>query len=258
MFHRSISHVEAKRPFKQVDLEVRVEEMIRRQRSARADGNANVASQQELPERSMASSIPRTLTQAPRKLLIASLGNPGSLYNTLHSTGHLVLDGLRSYLEYPPFQNSRIHASAAISCGEDAVLYKSPSYMNTSGPPLATAWRAFLRDLRDREVQDRARLIIIHDELELELGKVKSRKPGGSLRGHNGLKSVNGTAAGGPVSGGGGAKFWRIGIGIGRPVGRERGEVSDYVLRKITAMEREKIDESIEVVAEELARLRDE
>lgn len=208
-----------------------------------------------LPE-SMASTISPSLITPTRKLLIASLGNPGNLQNTLHSAGHHVLDTLRSYLSYPPFEVSRAHASAPVSRGEDALLYQSPSFMNTSGPALATAWRTFLRDLPDREARDAARLVIVHDELELELGKVRLREPMASFKGHNGLKSVAGTGAGAGPNGGS-AKFWRVAVGIGRPESREPKVVADYVLRKMTPIEKERIADSVDQVAQTLEKMRD-
>lgn len=101
------------------------------------------------------------------------------------------------------------------------------------------------------------RLAILHDELELELGKIKVRKgPGGSMKGHNGLKSIAGM--GSAVGGGkGGAGWWRIGVGIGRPDSRERGDVSDYVLRKMKPAELERIQGAAGEVMEELVKLRD-
>lgn len=59
--------------------------------------------------------------------------------------------------------------------------------MNTSGPAVATAWKVFLKDLPSEEGSD-AKLIVVHDELESPMGKIKV-KIGGSAKGHNGLKS---------------------------------------------------------------------
>ena len=125
--------------------------------------------------------------------------------------------------------------------------------MNVSGPAVATAWRAFVKDAQNSSVPDareRARLVVLHDELELGLGKVKVRGPGGSMKGHNGLKSVQGSVA--PPGG-----WWRIGVGIGRPESRERGDVSSFVLRKMMPLERETIEGAAEAVVGELVRLRD-
>lgn len=100
--------------------------------------------------------------------------------------------------------------------------------MNVSGPPLAAAWRTFLRSLTSNEERRAARLVVLHDDLESPLGKTKT-KTGGSANGHNGLKScVNSLGVKG---------FVRIGVGIGRPESREKDDVSRFVLRKTKAVE---------------------
>ena len=100
--------------------------------------------------------------------------------------------------------------------------------MNTSGASVASAWRAYLRSL-DPERAKIAKLVILHDELESDFGKLKA-KEGGSAKGHNGLKSC--------VKQLGAQGFVRVGVGIGRPESRESGDVSRYVLRKMTGWEK--------------------
>ena len=104
--------------------------------------------------------------------------------------------------------------------------------MNVSGPPLAAAWRCFLRSLTSDEERKSARLVVLHDELESPLGKTKVKR-GGSANGHNGLKScINSLGVKG---------FVRIGVGIGRPESRESDDVSRFVLRKMKAVEADAI-----------------
>ena len=90
-------------------------------------------------------------------------------------------------------------------------------------------------------------MVIVHDELELALGKVRV-KEGGSAKGHNGLRSVI-------QSMGGAGGWWRLGVGIGRPESRDSGAVSDFVLRKIKPVERERIVGCVEEVEMLTARL---
>ena len=66
-------------------------------------------------------------------------------------------------------------------------LFQSPSFMNISGKAVKKAWRAFMVELSDEEKRD-ALLVVLHDELEAALGRVKVKK-GGSARGHNGIVS---------------------------------------------------------------------
>lgn len=108
--------------------------------------------------------------------------------------------------------------------------------MNVSGPPLARAWRSFLATLPSDLDRRLARLVVLHDELESPLGRVKV-KIGGSVRGHKGLRSV--------VDQLGGAKeFVRVGVGIGRPDSRKPEDVIRFVLRKISQEEMAAVTEA--------------
>eukprot|EP00806_Schmidingerella_arcuata_P007540 Macronucleus_7910.p1 GENE.Macronucleus_7910~~Macronucleus_7910.p1 ORF type:complete len:128 (+),score=22.42 Macronucleus_7910:1-384(+) len=95
------------------------------------------------------------------------------------------------------------------------VLYWPETFMNICGKNVQLA-------LNKYKVSDRTRLIVMHDCLETKLGVVKVGKTG-SFKGHNGLKSISNSL--------GGAKdFYRVAIGIGRPVERDQDIVSNYVL----------------------------
>lgn len=107
----------------------------------------------------------------------------------------------------------------------------------------------FLRDLPSEDDRQRAKLVVVHDELESPLGKVKV-KVGGSARGHNGIKSCVGSL--------GGLAFTRIGVGIGRPESRESRDVAGYVLRKMSGVEVRKVEEAVEAVVEILMRMQEE
>ncbi|KAL9602577.1 MAG: hypothetical protein Q9219_001721 [cf. Caloplaca sp. 3 TL-2023] len=107
--------------------------------------------------------------------------------------------------------------------------------MNTSGKPVNAAWRSFLSSLPSPEDKRTARLVVVHDELELPIGKIKVRD-GGSARGHNGLKSVMEALPAG-------MDFTRVGVGIGRCASRESRDVAAYVLRKMTAHELEVMED---------------
>lgn len=119
--------------------------------------------------------------------------------------------------------------------------------MNVSGPAVATAWKAFIKALPN-EAQPDAKLVVIHDELESPLGKIKV-KEGGSARGHNGLRSVTSSL--------GGKAYTKIGVGIGRPISRESTDVANYVLKEMSPMELQKISDGVNAVVESLARIRD-
>ena len=187
-----------------------------------------------------------SMLKKPHPLLIASLGNPGRQYQyTRHNAGHILLTALSPYLSYPAFSRSAPHAKGQISRGQDALLWQSPSYMNVSGPGVLQAWRQFIRDL-DIEDRNNARLVVVHDELESPMGKIKLKK-GGSAKGHNGLKSCKSSL--------GGIDFWRLSVGIGRPLSRESDEVADYVLKSMSIEEREELTKGVGDAATDLEKL---
>lgn len=115
--------------------------------------------------------------------------------------------------------------------------------MNVSGVGVAAAWRQFQREGRGEE----ARLVVVHDELELAPGQVKVKSGTASAKGHNGLKSINGLLKG--------SEYTRICVGIGRPESREPDVVAGYVLRKMSAQERTKVEGCVGKVETELRRM---
>ena len=119
--------------------------------------------------------------------------------------------------------------------------------MNASGSAVAAAWKAFLNRLPNED-RSNAKLVIIHDELESPLGKIKV-KHGGSARGHNGLKSVANSL--------GGLGYTRIGVGIGRPATRESRDVATYVMKQLTPLELQKICDGVDAVITDLVKMRD-
>jgi PTH1 family peptidyl-tRNA hydrolase len=100
-------------------------------------------------------------------------------------------------------------------------------FMNVTGPPL----KGLLREL---ELTTDA-LIIVHDDLDLEPGRLRIKRAGGD-GGHNGIKSVVETL--------GTPQFARLKIGIGRPAPRQ--DSADYVLETVTKDEMEIIDPCLE------------
>ncbi|KAF2446602.1 peptidyl-tRNA hydrolase [Karstenula rhodostoma CBS 690.94] len=202
-------------------------------------------------------SIPPTPTMAKPALqktyplLICSLGNPGSAYaHTLHSVGHTITSHISAVKSYTPFapglagrvarpdnttysfgplQGFRKTNEKGVSEGEDDwTLWQSTSLMNVSGKGVARAWREFSAEVA-RSGRGQGRLVVVHDELESALGKVSVRDGANSAKGHNGIKSVQASL--------GGTKWWRVGVGIGRPESREPNVVAGYVLRKMHAGE---------------------
>jgi PTH1 family peptidyl-tRNA hydrolase len=145
--------------------------------------------------------------------LIVGLGNPGSAYkNTRHNTGFRVIDlwsqSLGVRLINGRFQSGEIRTEFR---GQEIILLKPAGFMNLSGKSVKSCADAF--DLGAR------RVLVIHDDLDLPVGRIKVVRSGGA-GGHKGVLSI--------IEHLGSNEFPRIKIGIGRPESGESAE--DYVL----------------------------
>jgi PTH1 family peptidyl-tRNA hydrolase len=157
-------------------------------------------------------------------LLIVSIGNPITKSPTYHDAGHVLLKALKR--EPVP---------------SNWTLFSSGSYMNVCGPGIKKQWDRFRK-----QHADGARMIVLQDELELGVGKMRVSKGANSHRGHNGIRSIK--EAFRSVDDG----LWeRVQIGIGRPESRRPDDVADYVLSRIP---REKV-ESMEELVDEVLRV---
>jgi PTH1 family peptidyl-tRNA hydrolase len=117
--------------------------------------------------------------------------------------------------------------------GHEVVLAFPQTYYNDSGLAVATLARRLHLD------DDAQRVVVVHDELDLEPGRVKV-KSGGGLAGNNGLRSI---VAHLHTDG-----FARVRIGVGKPPGRQQGV--DHVLRRPGKTERGNLDVAIEDAAD--------
>ena len=121
--------------------------------------------------------------------------------------------------------------------GPRVVLLCPGTYMNESGGSAGPA-RGAKRVPMDR-------VIVVHDEIDLPFGEVRSRL-GGGLAGHNGLKSLK--------AGFGSPDFWRVRVGVGRPDSTDPERVASYVLSRFSES-REQVGELITTAARETERL---
>lgn len=191
-----------------------------------------------------------------RPLLITSLGNPGAQYAaTRHSAGHILLKALVSQTGAVPLSNVDARYKGPMSVGTSSTIFwQSPHLMNVSGSGVARAWRTFCADNTDpnNATLPLPRLVILHDELELNLGKYKIRTTiGASARGHNGLKSVL------SMPGMNKLDIARVAVGIGpRPESRAGNVVADFVLSKMPNKQREVVEGLAGDVWGELDKLR--
>ena len=197
------------------------------------------------------------------RLLIASLGNPPPYHSTRHSAGHIVLKNLASHLRLPCLTKSKLLGSGLVSSGEDVgrpeyTLWQSASMMNISGQGTLKAWKEFTKVHLASEDAVTA-LVVLHDELESSSGTIKLRRGESSPKGHNGIKSVQSSLNSAALLASMGEKFIKIGVGIGRPISREKNDVSAWVLGQLTGPEKAKIEAAAEslgaVLQNEVARL---
>ncbi len=162
----------------------------------------------------------------PADLLVVGLGNPGAEYaGTRHNVGAEVVDLLaaRHGGRLKAGKERALVAEVRIGAGR-VVLAFPQTYYNDAGLAAAAL-------LRRHGVDDLRRLVVVHDEMDLPIGKLKV-KVGGGLAGNNGLKSIKAHLHS--------DDFVRVRLGIGKPAGRQQGV--DHVLRRPGKADRAELD----------------
>lgn len=153
--------------------------------------------------------------------LIVGLGNPGAAYaQTRHNVGMWVIERAAARWSIRLARRGTTHRGSGRLGSELFELAGTLDWMNITGPPLKGLLHEYSLTAAD--------LILVHDDLDLDLGRLRIKQAGGH-GGHNGIRSVI-DAVGTP-------QFVRIKIGIGRPAPRQ--DSADYVLQAFT---REDID----------------
>ncbi|MDQ1498291.1 MAG: peptidyl-tRNA hydrolase, family [Actinomycetota bacterium] len=172
-------------------------------------------------------------TGASADLLVVGLGNPGEEYDkTRHNVGAEVVELLaRRHGGKLRKQKERSLTDEVNVGGKRMALAIPLTYMNLSGESVAPLVR--------RHGVEPAQLVVVHDEMDFELGRLQV-KNGGGLAGHNGLKSI--------VAHLHTQDFVRVRIGIGKPPGSRQG--ADHVLRRFSKAERKEIDVTLEEAAD--------
>lgn len=138
--------------------------------------------------------------------LIVGLGNPGSKYHeTKHNVGFMVLDKIVKDLNISFTEDKIFKAEVASTFlyQEKVYFVKPTTFMNNSGQAVKALLTYYNLDIED--------LLIIYDDLDMEVGKIRFRQKG-SAGGHNGIKSI--------IAHIGSQEFDRVKIGIGRPKGQ--------------------------------------
>lgn len=156
--------------------------------------------------------------------MIVGLGNPGPTYaGTRHNAGFMVLDllGSRTGGRFKAHKG-RADVVEGRLVDTRVVLAKPKTYVNLSGGPTAS--------LRDFFKVPLARIIVVHDELDIDFGTLRLKRGGGD-NGHNGLRSVTSAL--------GSNDYLRVRFGVGRPPGR--ADPAEFVLKDFNTAERKEL-----------------
>jgi peptidyl-tRNA hydrolase, PTH1 family len=157
---------------------------------------------------------------APVDWLVVGLGNPGQKYaGTPHNVGFEVADALARRWDLPAAKkkfNGLLTEGRTGPGGPRVAVLLPQTYMNEAGRSVGPARGAF-------RIDDLSRVLVLHDEIDLPFGDVRTRV-GGGLAGHNGLKSLKREL--------GDAGFTRVRVGVGRPDSTDPEIVASYVLGK--------------------------
>ncbi|NOT22041.1 MAG: aminoacyl-tRNA hydrolase [Nitrospiraceae bacterium] len=166
--------------------------------------------------------------------LIVGLGNPGAAYApTRHNAGMWVIERAAARWSIRLAKRGVAQRGSGRLGSELLELAGTLDWMNVTGPPLKGLLREYSLTTDD--------LILVHDDLDLDLGRLRIKQAGGH-GGHNGIKSV--------IEAIGTAQFVRVKIGIGRPAPRQ--DSADYVLQPFTKEELEVLNPCLDRAVESL------
>lgn len=164
--------------------------------------------------------------------LVVGLGNPGDQYaDSRHNIGQMVINQLakRHSSKLSSHKSRTDIAAFKLGVGIDThsvILAKSKGYMNETGGPI--------KALANFYSIEPNHIIALHDELDIPFAAIRSKIAGGD-NGHNGLKSM--------TSAFGTAEYYRIRLGIGRPMGQQ--DPADFVLKAFSKVEQKDLGEFI-------------
>jgi PTH1 family peptidyl-tRNA hydrolase len=170
----------------------------------------------------------------PADLLVVGLGNPGSEYEgSRHNVGAEVIDMLAERHGGTLKRSKERALTTEVRIDDRRVALAFPqTFMNLSGESVAML-------VKRHGITDPERIVIVQDELDLPLARVKVKR-GGGLAGHNGLRSIKAhlhTDA-----------FLRVRIGVGKPATKEHGV--DHVLKRVSKRDRVELDVAVERAAD--------
>jgi PTH1 family peptidyl-tRNA hydrolase len=170
----------------------------------------------------------------PADLLVVGLGNPGAEYEgSRHNVGAETVD-LLAQRHGGALKRSRERALVAEVHidGKRVTLAFPQTFVNLSGESVALL-------VKRHGITDPEQLVIVQDELDLPLARVRVKR-GGGLAGHNGLRSIKAHLHT--------DDFLRVRIGVGKPPHKEQG--ADHVLRRVGKRERTELDIAVQEAAD--------
>jgi PTH1 family peptidyl-tRNA hydrolase len=171
--------------------------------------------------------------------LVVGLGNPGPNYQSnRHNVGQMVLDIIadRISASFKAHKGIALVSEGRLVIGGPKVfLAKSTGFMNLSGSMVQAMMKFYSIPIE--------RVIVIHDELDIEFGDLRLKFAGGHA-GHNGLRDIIAKC---------GADFHRVRFGIGRPPGSQ--EVASFVLQDFSTTERKELAVLLELAADKASEL---
>ncbi|WP_431844050.1 aminoacyl-tRNA hydrolase [Calidifontibacter indicus] len=179
--------------------------------------------------------------------LIVGLGNPGPGYaGNRHNVGVMVIEEiarrtgstLKAHKAQALAASVRLPQPSGAPGGPAAIIARPTTYMNVSGGPVKSLMNFFKVPLD--------KLVVIHDELDIDFADVRLKKGGGE-GGHNGLRSISSSV--------GSKDYLRVRVGIGRPPGRM--DVADFVLKDFNSTEKKELPFLVDHAADAVQTLID-
>jgi PTH1 family peptidyl-tRNA hydrolase len=150
----------------------------------------------------------------------------------------MVADDIVRRHSFSPFKNKfKGELAEGKVLGERTLVLKPQTYMNLSGDSVLPAMTFYKIPPEN--------VIVFHDDIDLKIGQIRIKK-GGSSGGHNGLKSIDGAI---------GPDYWRVRIGVGKPLGQM--DTASHVLSKFSGDDMKILSVVIESLVAELPLLAD-
>lgn len=169
--------------------------------------------------------------------LLVGLGNPGEKYaGNRHNIGFMVLEAIAREYGFAAWRKRfRGEVAEGSLAGARILALKPLTFMNHSGRSVGEAWRF--------HKIERSQVIVLHDEMDLALGKVRV-KLGGGHGGHNGIRDIANQI---------GPDFVRVRIGIGHP--GDKARVHGHVLKDFAKAEQGEVDKLVHAIGDNIAPL---